>query len=320
MVDNMIQLDHGRGLFVPPWFDYPDLTELDSNLGSVFWGMTWATAVFSSLKAAQQTRRTWKGVHRITAYIAMVWGEVIACVIMSIVLLLSRLTIMPTNFWLFFIIVFIWCFQVQFLIQILANRVGLLICVPSRVTRLKRTVFGVILVINISVFIIWIPSRLQISYSWILADRIWDRTQKVIFLIIDASLNGVFIYIMRTQLIENGLTKYKPLFRFNTCIIFFSISLDVVQIGLMSASWTLIYVQFQCLAYLTKLNIEMSMADMIRRVAHASNDTPRPPAPYQDRISDVDLEKGVDGNSSLPLPPPSCHIKRPTMIKMGTSL
>jgi hypothetical protein len=166
----------------------------------------------------------------------------------------------------------LWCFQVQLLMQIIINRIGLLIALPSTTALLRWGAFIIILIINISVFVIWIPAQLQISDSWININAIWDRIEKCIFLVIDASLNLLFVYLVRTRLIANGLTKYWVLFRANLAMIALSISLDIVLVGLMSLPNHIVYLQFQCAAYITKLHIEMNMADLIRKVVTASND------------------------------------------------
>lgn len=83
--------------------------------------------------------------------------------------------------------------------------------------------------INISVFIVWIPARLQISPIWIHVNEIYDRIEKVLFLIIDACLHLYFIYLLRVKLIANGLDKYFPLFRFNLMMVAVSMSLAVSE-------------------------------------------------------------------------------------------
>ncbi|KAJ4137865.1 hypothetical protein NW754_001509 [Fusarium falciforme] len=118
--------------------------------------------------------------------------------------------------------------------------------------------------------IVWIPNRLQISETWIRIDAIWDRIEKVIFLLVDASLNIYFIYLVRTRLISNGLTKYNTLFAVNITMVIISISMDVVLIGLMSLPVAVVYLEFQCFAYLTKLYIEMNMAELIKKVVRAT--------------------------------------------------
>jgi hypothetical protein len=122
---------------------------------------------------------------------------------------------------------FFWALQVQFLLQIIINRIGLLMVSKARATRLKWIVFVIILLVNISVFVIWMPARLQINDRWIRLNAIWDRCEKVIFAVVDGVLNGYFVYLVRSRLIENGLTKYIPLYRMNIGLIGLSLSLDV---------------------------------------------------------------------------------------------
>lgn len=98
---------------------------------------------------------------------------------------------------------------------------------PSTVTKLKWSVFLLLLLVNISVLVIWIPARLQISEKWIHVNDIWDRAEKVIFGLVDLSLNLLFVYLVRYHLVKNGLSKYIPLYRFNLAIMCFSLSLDV---------------------------------------------------------------------------------------------
>lgn len=131
-------------------------------------------------------------------------------------------------------IVILWCFQLHCLIQIIVNRCALLI--PSRRTKfiLKWGCCVVVLFINISVFCIWVPAQLQISDTYMRINHIWDRIEKGIFLVLDASLNFYFIYLVKTKLMDSGMTKYWPLFKFNIFIVCISLSLDVAIIALMS--------------------------------------------------------------------------------------
>jgi len=124
----------------------------------------------------------------------------------------------------------------------------------------------IITLINISVFCIWIPARLQISDRWIHINAIWDRTEKVLFLLIDGYLNYYFIRVVNADLVRNGLTKYNRLVRFNKRMIVVSLSLDVMIIGAMSIPNGFVYAMFHPLAYLVKLNIEMSMAHLIKTI------------------------------------------------------
>lgn len=58
-------------------------------------------------------------------------------------------------------------------------------------------------------------------------NHISDRIQKVVYLLVDASLNFLFVRIVKKELVELGLTKYKRLADFNIRIILLSITMDV---------------------------------------------------------------------------------------------
>jgi hypothetical protein len=111
--------------------------------------------------------------------------------------------------------------------QIIVNRIALLHVSPTIVRRLKWGIFGILAVINISVFCIWIPARLQISQTYIDINNVWDRIEKGIFAAIDLALNFYFVYLVRSSLISYGLKKYVVLYRFNLIMVVISISMDV---------------------------------------------------------------------------------------------
>ncbi|KAJ2906163.1 hypothetical protein MKZ38_002878 [Zalerion maritima] len=266
--------EHDRGLFIPEDYVYTTVDELDMNIASIFWGFSLACAVFAGMKAVNQTIAGWKRRGRVSTYIVLVWGEWFSSVAMGIISWLFLRGIIEDSFWFFFFLVLTWSIQIQCLLQIIINRISLLMMVKTLGHRLKWGVFVAILCINVSVFCIWVPARLQISETIIRMNEIWDRVEKVVFLIIDAGLNIMFIYLVNSKLIANGLTKYRMLFKFNCIMVFVSISLDVVLIGTMSLPNGFVYLQFHPLAYLTKLYIEMNMADLIRKVVRASNNEP----------------------------------------------
>jgi hypothetical protein len=81
--------------------------------------------------------------------------------------------------------------------------------------------------INISVFCIWIPARLQTSERFIAINLVWDRIEKVIFLLVDGGLNAYFLYLVKSRLISQGLNKYKILFNVNSAIVVVSLTMDV---------------------------------------------------------------------------------------------
>ena len=122
-------------------------------------------------------------------------------------------------------------------------------------------------------------------YRFVEINKYWDRVSKVLILLVDAGLNWYFLRTVQVRLLKhNGLTKYKPLVSFNTRLMVVSILMDVwllypayryeadhipqvMLIGLMSLPNQVVYVQFHPVAYMVKLNIEMSMAGLITRLA-----------------------------------------------------
>lgn len=117
--------------------------------------------------------------------------------------------------------------QIQCLMQIIINRIALIMYDVRQVRRLKWSVTLFIGVINIAVFVIWMPARLQISPTWIAINSVWDRVEKGLLALLDLGLNLKFIYLVHNELIKHGLTKYRDLYRFNISMIFVSLSLDV---------------------------------------------------------------------------------------------
>ncbi|KAH8728902.1 hypothetical protein GQ44DRAFT_823678 [Phaeosphaeriaceae sp. PMI808] len=259
------------GFLVSPGYHAPAPDPDDMYIASIVWGFSIASSIFTAVKAIQQSSASWKRSGRVSPYIVMVWLEWLASVLMGIFCwFFLRGTIKP-SFQLFFGLVCMWVVQIQLLMQIIINRISLLSVRRTASTRLKWTVAAVLALINISVFVIWIPARLQISETFIRVNEIWDRIEKVIFALIDGVLNVYFIYLVRTKLIVNGLTKYMPLFWFNILMVFISLSLDVILIGVMSLRNGFVYVQFHPLVYLIKLHIEMNNADLIIKIVKATN-------------------------------------------------
>jgi hypothetical protein len=59
-------------------------------------------------------------------------------------------------------------------------------------------------------------------------NKYWDRTSKVIILIVDAGLNYFFLHTVKKRLVNyHGLTKYAPLVGFNAKLMVLSIGMDV---------------------------------------------------------------------------------------------
>jgi trafficking protein particle complex subunit 12 len=111
--------------------------------------------------------------------------------------------------------------------QILANRLSLIMYNPTKERRLKLGLLLAIGLINASVFCIWVPARLQISQGYIRVNFVWDRAEKAIFAAIDLSLNTYFMWLLKTKLIASGLTQYNLVYKYNIVMVGVSISLDV---------------------------------------------------------------------------------------------
>lgn len=62
----------------------------------------------------------------------------------------------------------------------------------------------------------------------------WDRVEKGLYLIVDAMLNWYFLRTVKSNLINNGLTKYNKLVRFNQKMVIVSLLMDVMIIAAMS--------------------------------------------------------------------------------------
>jgi hypothetical protein len=88
--------------------------------------------------------------------------------------------------------------------------------------------------INVSVFFIWMPARLQVSRKYHLINEYWDRVEKSLYLVVDAALNWYFLKTVKANLIANGLTKYNKLVQFNKRIVVASLLMDVMIIAAMS--------------------------------------------------------------------------------------
>lgn len=243
---------------VSPDFVSEPVTQNDLIIASLAWGFTmgfgWLTASTAIRQTTQIRKRHGKRVWR-NAYVWMIWLEILVCLIFGIICFLHLLAYIPPSFAFYFAIrrvpqlpffryspqllltvssVTTWALQVQFLLQIIVNRCSILLTNKKRAYRLKVGVAVLITAVNISVYNIWIPARLQISDRYVWINEWWDRTEKGIYLLVDAALNLYFIHIVRGNLIVYGLTKYKRLVQFNMFIIGFSLSMDVLIIAMMS--------------------------------------------------------------------------------------
>ncbi|KAK0112891.1 hypothetical protein ONS95_014612 [Cadophora gregata] len=246
------------------------VTQSDLVIASIAWGFTLGFGFLTTWTAIKQTSEVGRqyGYSRVhSPYIVMIWLEILVCMVFCIICWLHLNGNIPPSFAFFFVILTTWALQVQFLLQIIINRVAILLTDKTKAMKIKIAVAVLITAINISVYCIWIPARLQISERYININEIWDRCEKCIYLLVDGALNYYFIRIVKSRLVHQGLIKYDRLVHFNQGIVVLSLSMDCLIIGTMSLNNGFVYMQFHPVAYMVKLNIEMSMAEMIVRIA-----------------------------------------------------
>lgn len=135
---------------------------------------------------------------------------------------------------------------------------------------LKATVAGIVGCISIATGCIWIPAQLQISHRYIWLNHWWDRVEKSIYLLLDLSLNILFIRMVKTRLVKHGLKKYDKVMRFNEYIIIVSIGMDILLLGTTFLRNTFVYCQFHPVVYIVKLQIEMTMSRLLIKVARST--------------------------------------------------
>ncbi|KAH6889866.1 hypothetical protein B0T10DRAFT_403811 [Thelonectria olida] len=248
-------------------------TTTDIKIASMAAGFTLGFGFLTVWEAIKQTRRNRNPLR--STYIYMLWGEIVANLCIAIVgwVFLDGIisSTIPT---LFFILLF-WVFEVQLLMQIIVNRIAIIAEHKSTIRKLKWGTAVFITCINIVVFCIWIPAHLDPPTSKLIVriNDYWDRISKVLIMLVDAALNWYFLRTVKKRLIEqHNLKKYEPLVGFNAKLMVVSIAMDGMLIGLMWLPNQVVYIQFHPVAYMVKLNIEMSMAKLITRLARGHAD------------------------------------------------
>ncbi|KAI0968632.1 hypothetical protein F4678DRAFT_481842 [Xylaria arbuscula] len=267
------------GFLIPPWFVDTGPGKDEMNIASIVWGFSLAIAFISATKGGRQSWKVWRRTNSTNAYVILLWVEWTASVIMSVITWFFLYGIVPPSFPFFFVIVTLWSLQVQCIIQIIISRIALLTINKRKMRWLRWGAALLLTAVNISVYTIWIPARLQISKSYIATNEVWDRVEKGIFLIVDASLNIYFVYLVRSKLIANGLEKYNRLYRFNVAMIICSTSLDGVLIGVMSLQNGFIYLQFHPFVYLFKLYIELNVTELLAKIVGLDEGSSNPSNP-----------------------------------------
>lgn len=155
------------------------VTYRDIMAASLVFGLANLFAVSAAYVAFRQTRACrvpWQ-----SAYIWMIWLELAASVVINFECLLHLLKVIRPSFWfymsickssaqqyscskrLLITVVLNWSIQVQLLPQIIINRVRIILADRQKGRTILVGTAAIVTLINISVFCIWIPARLQIS-------------------------------------------------------------------------------------------------------------------------------------------------------------
>lgn len=243
----------------------------DFKLASTAAGFTLGFGVLCVWNAIQQTQSIKSPLRSV--YIYMVWGEIVANIIIGILAWLFLDGTLKPGVPVFFSILFLWVFEVQLLMQIIINRIAIVVDDWRLIRRMKWGTAAIITCINIAVFIIWIPAHLVPPPIPVLViiNKYWDRTSKFLIMFVDAGLNYFFLRTVKLRLVKyHGLNKYAPLVRFNARLMVLSVSMDLMLICLMSLKNQVVYIQFHPVAYMVKLNIELSMASLITKLARGA--------------------------------------------------
>ncbi|KAK8087857.1 hypothetical protein PG997_002818 [Apiospora hydei] len=250
----------------------------DHVLAALFAGFSIGFGWFTAWAAIQQTRRIKNPLR--SAYIYMVWGELVANVPIGVLGWLLLDGVLAPTLPVLFMVLFFWVFETQLQPQIIINRIGIIAESQKTVAWARWCTVAFVGLINISVFVIWIPSHMQPPPSdenllgWLVEiNKVWDRMTKVLILILDVVLNGWFVHVVKQRLVkQHRLVKYKPLVMFTNQIMFISMLMDVGLVVLISLPNEMVYIQFHPCAYLVKLHIEMAMASLITRLARGQPD------------------------------------------------
>ncbi|KAI0457405.1 hypothetical protein F5B21DRAFT_93750 [Xylaria acuta] len=152
---------------VPPWFHLPTPTLDDFLAASVIWGFTLGAAFFTAIQAWSQPMAIWRKSHKIQAYVLLIWGEWLSSMGLGILAWTVIVGRVFPDFLVSIIAASLWVLQIQCICGIIINRISLITANKRRINILRWSVAFILGLINISVFVIWIPARLQISPTWI---------------------------------------------------------------------------------------------------------------------------------------------------------
>ncbi|KAK7043176.1 hypothetical protein VNI00_008530 [Paramarasmius palmivorus] len=238
----------------------------DIVLGSIVFGFFLGFLINVTWTAVLETKRA----GRLTPYILMIWLEIFGNTVFSVTTWCYLYKVIPPGLAIFTCVIVCWIIQVQCLMLIIVNRLCILMSDEKKRFLLKACVAGLVTLVSLSTACIWIPAQLQINHKYIALNHWWDKFEKCVYLCLDLTLNVMFIVMVKRRLIAHGLTKYRKVMKFNEYIIFVSISMDILLLGVTALPNGYVYVQFHPVTYIVKLAIEMSMSRLLIKVAKSS--------------------------------------------------
>ncbi|KAK7047806.1 hypothetical protein VNI00_006134 [Paramarasmius palmivorus] len=257
------------------------VTRGDIVLGSIVFGFFFGFVIHVTWTAILETKRA----GRLSLYVAMIWLEILGDLGFAVTTWLYLYEVIPPGLGVFLTLIICWMLQVSCLMFIIVNRLCIIISRPSHRKILKGVVIGVVGFISVSSACICeqftstigpsnplttgIPAQLQINHQFIHLNHWWDRFEKSVYLCLDLSLNITFIVLVKKRLVDYGLKKYYPVMRFNEYIIFVSIGMDILLLGMTALKNGFVYCQFHPVVYIVKLQIEMTMSRLLIKVARS---------------------------------------------------
>ncbi|KAI0155218.1 hypothetical protein GGR57DRAFT_511669 [Xylariaceae sp. FL1272] len=252
-------------------------TQQDYQVAALAMGFTIGFGFLTVWEAIKQTRRNKNPLR--SMFIYMIWGEIAANVGIGIMAWLFLDGTLKASVPVFFFILVFWVLEMEESPELRSQVTWLII---ATIKRLKWAVFFFISLVNLMVFCVFIPAHLDPPVEALFqANKYTDPASKIIICLVDAALNWYFLRTVNKRLVkEHGLVKYRPLVSFNAKLMLVSIAMDVLLIGLMWLPNGVVFIQFHPVVYMVKLNIELSMANLILRLAQGRED-----ADFRDGLS-----------------------------------
>ncbi|KAJ3481149.1 hypothetical protein NLG97_g7895 [Lecanicillium saksenae] len=210
------------------------------DLPSLFFGAFAVAFALTLVEICKQTRRIarrGRAASLQNGYLYMIWAEHMVNLAFAIITILYLNGVIRGSFAFYFATVTLWALQTQILTQIIANRVSLIMVSRKRAKWMRLGLFILVLGVNVGVFIIWIPAWLENSKPrHKRLNDIFEKVEKIFFLLFYFGLNLFFIYLVRFRLIAGGLPKYWALFKVNAVLIVLATAMDAALLGMLSLS------------------------------------------------------------------------------------